>query len=76
MVRQTGQALRDEIRRAGDEAITEMHKRGLQIVEVDEPTLAQWRQEAQKLYPKCGCSVQHPELFDKVLRLHRAFRSR
>lgn len=76
VVRQTGQALRDEIRQAGDEAITEMQKRGLQIIEVDDPTLAQWRQEAQKLYPKLGCGVHHPELFDKMLRLHRAFRSR
>jgi len=76
VVRQTGQVLREEMRQSGDEAIQEMRKRGLQIVELDAPTLAQWRLEAQKAYPKFGCSVHHPEMFDKVLRLHREFRSR
>ncbi len=75
-VRQVGKTLREEIRQAGDEAIQEMHKRGLQIVDLDEPTLAQWRVEAQKAYPQFGCSVQHPDVFDKVLRLHREYRSR
>jgi TRAP-type C4-dicarboxylate transport system substrate-binding protein len=75
-VRHTGQALRDEMRRAGDEAIKEMQQRGLQIIDLDEVAIAQWRAEAQKAYTKLGCSVHHPEVFAKVLRLHREFRSR
>jgi TRAP-type C4-dicarboxylate transport system substrate-binding protein len=75
-VRQAGQALREEVRRGGDDAIQEMHKRGLQIIDLDATTLAQWRLEAEKAYPKFGCSVHHPEVFDKVLRLHREFQSR
>lgn len=75
-VTHTGRALRDEIRKSGDDAIKEMQKRGLQIVDLDEPTIAQWRAEAQKAYKKFGCSVHHPDLFEKVLRLHREFRSK
>jgi TRAP-type C4-dicarboxylate transport system substrate-binding protein len=75
-VRQAGQALRAAIRQAGDDAIQEMRKRGLQIVDLDAPTIAQWRLEAQKAYPKFGCSVHHPDVFDKVLRLHQAFQRR
>lgn len=76
VVRQAGKALRAEIHRAGDAAIHEMHKRGLQIVDLDEPTLAHWRLEAQKAYPQFGCSIHHPDVFDKVLRLHQEFQSR
>ena len=50
-VRQAGQALRAAIRQAGDDAIQEMRKRGLQL-SLDAPTIAQWRLEAQKAYPK------------------------
>jgi TRAP-type C4-dicarboxylate transport system substrate-binding protein len=74
--RHIGRALRDEIRQAGDEAIQEMRKRSLQIVELDAATLEQWRAEVQRVYPKFGCSLHYPELFEHVLRLHRAFRSK
>jgi TRAP-type C4-dicarboxylate transport system substrate-binding protein len=75
-VQQTGKALRTEIRQAGDEAIIEMQRRGLQVIDVDEPTIEQWRSEAQKAYPKFGCGVHYPDLFAQVLRLHREFRSK
>jgi TRAP-type C4-dicarboxylate transport system substrate-binding protein len=73
---QIGRALRDEIRQAGDAAIQEMRKRGLQVVELDAATLEQWRAEAQRVYPKFGCSLHYHELFEHILRLHRAFRSK
>jgi TRAP-type C4-dicarboxylate transport system substrate-binding protein len=75
-VRDTGQALRGTIRQAGDEAIKEMQQRGLQVIDVDTSTIAQWRAEAQRAYSKFGCSVHHPELFEKILRLHREFQAR
>jgi TRAP-type C4-dicarboxylate transport system substrate-binding protein len=75
-VRDTGQALRGTIRQAGDDAIKEMQQRGLQVIDVDASTIAQWRSEAQKAYTRFGCSVHHPELFEKILRLQREFQGR
>jgi TRAP-type C4-dicarboxylate transport system substrate-binding protein len=59
----------DRIRRAGEESIAEMQRRGLEIVAVDAEALALWRQEAEAAYPALRATIGHPELFDEVLRL-------
>lgn len=69
-------ALRQEIRQSGADALKEMQKRGLQVIELDPPTIEQWRSEARRAYTKFGCSVQYPDLFEKILRLHQEFRSK
>ncbi len=72
----TGANLRGQIRQAGRDAVSAMQERGLKVVDLDHQTVAQWRSEAEKAYPKHGCRINHPELFEKILRLHRQFRAR
>ena len=61
--------LRDEIRTAEREAIAEMVARGLTIVELDGAAIAEWEALAESAYPAISCRRDHPELFDRVLRL-------
>ena len=68
-------ARREEIRRMGRESITEMAKRGLTIVELDEETLALWQREAEDAYPRLRGTLVPNDLFDEVMRLRERFRT-
>jgi TRAP-type C4-dicarboxylate transport system substrate-binding protein len=63
--------LRSEIHRAEQEAIAEMAARGLTVVELDAPTIEEWRRESAAVYPRLDCALEHPALFEEVLRLQR-----
>jgi TRAP-type C4-dicarboxylate transport system substrate-binding protein len=67
--RQQGSRLRTEIRRLDEVAIQEMQKRGLNVVDVDAPTLKAWRAEAESAYPKLRGRYCPADLFDTVVRL-------
>ncbi|HLF10976.1 MAG TPA: TRAP transporter substrate-binding protein DctP [Gammaproteobacteria bacterium] len=69
--RASAATLRGEIHRAEEEAIGEMVARGLTVVDLDAQTVAQWRSESVAAYPRLDCALEHPALFDKVLRLQR-----
>jgi TRAP-type C4-dicarboxylate transport system substrate-binding protein len=69
--RDSADKLRREVQRAEQEAIDEMVARGLELVELDAPTVAEWRSEARAVYPKLACSREHAMLFEKVLELQR-----
>ena len=74
--REQGAAMRDAGRRAGEEAVKEMQARGLKVVRLTEEERAQWRAEAQKGYPSLRGDYCPAELYDRVMDLHRQFRSR
>ncbi len=61
--------LRREIHRSEQEAVAEMQKRGLTVVDLDAATQAEWRRTARAIYPELVCAKQHPALFDEVMRL-------
>ena len=73
--RAAGDRLRTEIRAMGDDAVAAMQNRGLNVVDVDEPTVALWRTEAEKAYPQMRRHYCPTDLFDQVERLRDEFRA-
>ena len=65
-----------KIRQAGEEAVSEMRARGLEVVSLDPATLALWRREAQAAYPALRDNSGSPELFEEVLRLAAEYKQR
>lgn len=75
IARSSGDKLRGQIRKLGDDAVVEMQKRGLNIVQLDEATIARWRSEAEAAYPKLRGRLVPANLFDETMRLRNEFRS-
>jgi TRAP-type C4-dicarboxylate transport system substrate-binding protein len=73
--REAGVSLRGGIRKMGDEAIATMQKRRLQVIHVDAATVAEWRREAEGVYPKLRGGQVPAELFDEVRKLRDEYRS-
>jgi TRAP-type C4-dicarboxylate transport system substrate-binding protein len=73
--RDAGGSLRGGIRRMGDDAITAMQKRNLTVVHGDASTVADWRREAEGVYPKLRGKTVPSDLFDEVRRLRDEFLS-
>jgi len=73
--REAGVSLRDGIRKMGDEAIVTMQKRRLQVIHADAAALAEWRREAEGVYPKLRGGQVPAELFDEVRKLRDEYRS-
>ena len=73
--RGAGLRLRTEIRKMGDDAVAEMRKRGLNVITVDGPTLAEWRREVEEACPKLRGRLVPAELFDEVRRLRDEYRA-
>ena len=74
--RVAGRRLLSEIRGLNDDAIPAMQKRGLNVIQVDEATLAHWRSEADKSYPELRGRYAPADLFDEVQRLRDEFRQK
>jgi TRAP-type C4-dicarboxylate transport system substrate-binding protein len=70
-----GYGLRGSIRKMGDDAITAMQKRKLIVVHADAPVIAEWRQEAENVYPRLRGRTVPAGLFDEVRRLRDQYRS-
>ena len=73
--RQAGLGMQGAIRKMGDEAIATMQKRRLQVISVDEATVADWRKEAESVYPKLRGASIPADLFDEVRRLRDEYRA-
>jgi len=52
-----------------------MQKRRLQVVHVDAATVADWRKEAERVYPKLRGNQVPAELFDEVRKLRDEYRA-
>ena len=74
--RESGKGLRDGIRRMGDDAVATMQKRNLTIVHADAAVVAEWRRQAEGVYPRLRGQMVPAELFDEVRRLRDEFRAR
>jgi TRAP-type transport system periplasmic protein len=73
--REAGGALRGGIRKMGDEAVVTMQKRRLQVIHVDDAGLADWRKEAESVYPKLRGHLVPADLFDEVRKLRDEYRA-
>ncbi len=74
VARQQGVAMRDVGRKAGEDAIREMQKRGLNVVKLSEQEHAEWRSEASKTWPGLRGPFCPAEMYDDVMRYHQQFR--
>jgi TRAP-type C4-dicarboxylate transport system substrate-binding protein len=73
--RREGVAMRDIGRKAGEDAIRVMEKRGLTVVHPSDEERVQWRAEAAKAYPGLRGPVCPADLFDELMRTHGEFRT-
>ena len=73
--REAGEGLRGGIRKMGDEAVATMQKRRLQVIHADVATVADWRKEAEGVYPKLRGGQIPAELFDQVRKLRDEYRA-
>lgn len=74
--RAAGNRLLTEIRGLNEDAVPAMQKRGLNVIQVDEATLADWRAEADKHYPELRGRYAPAVLFDEVQRLRDEYRQK
>jgi len=73
--RDAGVGMREGIRKMGDEAIATMQKRRLQVIHADAATMAEWRRDAEGVYPKLRGSQIPADLFDEVRKLRDEYRA-
>ena len=73
---EAGQDLRGGIRKMGDDAVVAMQKRKLNVVHADAATVADWRKQAEGVYPKIRGREVPADLFDEVRRLRDEYRTR
>jgi TRAP-type transport system periplasmic protein len=71
--KEAGLALRGGVRQMGDDAVTAMQKRKLKVVHADDAVTAEWRAEAERIYPKIRGQMVPNEMFDRVRSLHNEF---
>ena len=67
--------MRDEIRSLDRDAIVQMKQRGLNVIEPDAATLADWRRQAEDAYPTLRGTMVPEDLFDEVKRHRDAYRA-
>ncbi len=67
-----GDAMRSRIRKLGDDAITQMKQRGLEVVATDKSA---WKKEVEAAWPKLRGVLAPAELFDAAIRSRDAYRA-
>jgi TRAP-type C4-dicarboxylate transport system substrate-binding protein len=72
--RAAGERYRDKIRNQDAISISEMEKKGLNIVELDDAAKALWQGEAEKTYPELRGRYTPTEFFDLVQRFVDEYR--
>ena len=73
---ETGKQFQAQGRKESDEAVAAMQKRGLHVVPIPPPLLAQWRTASEQMYPKIRGAMVPADMFDEVTRLVTEYRSR
>jgi TRAP-type C4-dicarboxylate transport system substrate-binding protein len=69
-----GERLRSDVRAMGDQAVREMEKRGLTVIQADAATRDVWRSSAESTYGRLRGSYCPADLFDEVTRLRNEAR--
>jgi len=76
LTRKASRQFRGEIPEQDEKAVTEMSKRGLEVVSVkNEAAQAAWREATEKFASNIRDSVVPPEIFDLAEKARREFRS-
>ncbi|MBN1336457.1 MAG: TRAP transporter substrate-binding protein DctP [Deltaproteobacteria bacterium] len=75
VARETGEILRKDVRSQDRKAVAVMEKYGLQVVQVDAATRAQWESTARSLYPFLRTKVVPTEIFDETVASVEAYRA-
>ena len=75
IARNTGNRMRDEIRRSDDQAIEAMRKRSVTIHSPDASTERAWHDVAVTAYPRIRTDFVGAELFDEVVTLRDSYRA-
>ncbi len=73
---ETGQRLREEIRKGGERDIEAMKKRGLNVVAVDDAAMAKWRAIAEGVYDRVRGPIVPAEAFDEARKQLAEYRKR
>ena len=73
---ESGKRFQAQGRLESDEAVAAMQKRGLTIVAIPPPLLAEWRTATELLYPKIRGGMVPADMFDEVVRLVNEYRAR
>lgn len=73
---EAGDRVRGEIRKLEQQAIQAMTKRGLKVVRVPSEVMGEWRQVAEKAYPRLQNDLVPPEYFKEVFRLRDEYRAK
>lgn len=68
--------IEDTVRKQEREAVQEMQKYGLKVIEADEALLAEWNREVEDAYPGLRGRYAPAELMDEALRWRDEFRAR
>ena len=76
IARRVGEELRQSNREQEQRSLDAMTKRGLTVVAISDEIRAEWRAVAEKAYPQVRENLVPPEIFDRVMKLRDAFRSR
>lgn len=63
--------LRAGLRQSEREAVDEMVARGLEVVKPDAAAVAEWQSLIVSGYDRLQCAADHPDLFQRILRLQR-----
>ncbi len=75
LAREAGTGLKQVIRLQEELALKAMKTRGLQVWEVGEEAMEEWRQTARSAYPEIRGRLVPPEIFDRVQSLLEEYRS-
>ena len=67
--------IEEAVRRQEDEAVSEMRKYGLRVIEADETVVAEWNREVEATYPDLRDRFVPGDLMDEALRLRDEFRA-
>jgi TRAP-type C4-dicarboxylate transport system substrate-binding protein len=73
---ESGKQFQAQGRRESEEAVVAMQKRGLTVVPIPAPLLAEWRKANEQMYPKIRGTLVPEDMFDEVVRLVTEYRSR
>ena len=71
---EAGKQFQAQGRKEADEAVAAMQKRGLNVVPVTGPLLAEWRTATEALYPRIRGGMVPADMFDEVVKILTDYR--
>jgi len=75
ITREVGEELRESNRQQEQRSLDAMTKRGLEVIDINDDILGEWRAVAEKAYPRVRDDLVPPAIFDRVRELRDEFRA-